>query len=146
MLFYEYFLKLVKFNIEIFYTIHVPSFMICLNFKVYCMGAQSYLLLKMCTAYADFWLFVFVYLWCSRKLIFTVHFGLHIIYHVLHLKLQISLAKFLFSISFWSAIRMNGILNDWMAMRRLMYLNMLITFIIKGQWDWNIIHVCVSQL
>jgi hypothetical protein len=70
------------------------------------------------------------------KLILTVHFGLHIIYHVLHLKLQISLAKFFFSpISFWGAIRMNDIFNDRKAMRRLMYLNMLITFIIKEQWD-----------
>jgi hypothetical protein len=101
-----------------------------------CTGPCSCLLSKMCTANSNFGIFVSMYLWYSRNFIFetlpvwpTCNLS-----HVLNFKLQIPRAKYLFSISFLGLGRFNSVFEDRNAMGRLMCLNTLVNFLIKGLW------------
>ena len=71
------------------------------NFMIYCVGPYSCYLLNMCSAYSIH-IFAFMCLWCTENIIlWHCQFGLRVIYHVLHFKLQTPAAKYLFSLSLW---------------------------------------------
>lgn len=90
---------------------------------IYCVGPYSCYLLNMCSAYSIH-IFAFMCLWCTENIIlWHCQFGLRVIYHVLHFKLQTPAAKYLFSLSLWGMHMPNTVFAKWKKMWKLVFVN-----------------------
>jgi hypothetical protein len=115
---------------------------------LFCIGAYSCLLFRMCCAYADLGTFVFIYLQCSMKRVFRLRpvCPMYRLLQVLHSILYIPLFVYLSLFLMWVFRRFCVVLLTRYVMFSFVFLKMLVTFLIMGLWYSNITHFLVVVL
>ena len=119
-----------------------PFLHILRSSMVFCIGAYSCLLFKICNAYAGFGSFVFIYLQCSVKRVFRLSlvWPMYHLLQVLHFILYIPLFVYLSLFLMWVFSSFCVVLLTWYVIFRFVFLKILVTFFIMGLWYSNVTH------